>query len=108
MAKNRATRIVKFTVIGILALGVFGFLVMTLWNWLMPAIFGLKAINFWQALGLVILSKILFGGIHSHGRGHKHGGSRMRERWENMTPEEREKFREGIEGFCGPAKERNA
>ena len=71
-----------------IALG--GFIVMQLWNWLLPALFGWHLITFWQALGLLALSRILFGGWggSSHGPG--------RRRWERMTPEEREKFREQI------------
>jgi hypothetical protein len=82
----------------VLFVALFGFLVMALWNWLMPALFGLKTIGYWQGLGLFILSKILFGGFRgSTGRG-GYWRHRMRERWERMTPEEREKFRQG---FCG-------
>lgn len=72
---------------------VFGGCVMLLWNWIMPDLFGLPTINFWQAAGLLTLCKILFGGFggghHGHGHGHC-GGNRLRERWESMTPEERE------------------
>lgn len=46
---------------GVLAGTAFTFALMLLWNWLMPAIFGLTVITFWQALGLLALSKILFG-----------------------------------------------
>jgi hypothetical protein len=81
------------------AIAAFGFLVMDLWNWLAPEVFGLHTIGFWQALGLLILSKILFGGFHGKPGGHwRH---RMSERWQRMTPEEREKFREGIFSRCG-------
>lgn len=73
-----------------------GFSVMWLWNWLMPAIFGLVAINFWQALGLLALSKILFGGWKGGGHRHHRGGGpwagRFRRKWENMSEAEREKF----------------
>ncbi|MCH3995517.1 MAG: hypothetical protein LKE54_10855 [Prevotella sp.] len=69
----------------------FSAIVMLLWNWLMPDLFGLKDINFWHALGLLILSKILFGGmIHgemSHARHHY-----MSEKWHQMSPEERREF----------------
>lgn len=41
----------------------FGYVIMYLWNWLMPAIFGLTTITFWQAIGICLLSKILFGGF---------------------------------------------
>ena len=53
----------------ILAVGFFallGLAVMALWNWLMPEIFGLKKLTYWQAFGLFALSKILFQGIRFH------------------------------------------
>lgn len=72
---------------------VFGLAVMLLWNWLMPDLFGLQAISFWQAAGLLVLCKILFGGLGGHHHGHGcHHGNKLRERWENMTPEERERI----------------
>jgi hypothetical protein len=81
--------------LGLAAVAGFGAIVMLLWNWLAPAIFGATVINFWQALGLLVLSKILFGGF---GRGFgAHGrwdGNRnaIREKWMKMTPEERKDF----------------
>ena len=53
------------------------------------------AIAFWQALGLLVLCRMLFGGFGGHGRSHR---PPMREggRWEKMTPEEREKFRQDM------------
>ena len=73
-----------------------------LWNWLMPAIFGLHMITYWQSLGLLGLSWLLFGGpkLLPGGRG-GHWRHRMRERWEQMTPEEREKFSAGMRHGCG-------
>jgi len=88
----------KFFLIAIVAIGVFSFVVMSLWNWLMPAVFGLRVITFWQALGLLVLSKILLGGFRGRpGSGGWHWRRRMMERWEEMTPEEREKFRQGLQ-----------
>jgi hypothetical protein len=76
-----------------------GEVVMHLWNWLLPMLFGWHTLTFWQALGVLALCRILFG---SHGRG---GGSRWRGgkdgRWGRMTPEEREKFREKMRARCG-------
>jgi Ca2+/H+ antiporter, TMEM165/GDT1 family len=89
----RAPRIAVF---GLLALTVFGFVTMGLWNWLMPALVGLTRIGFWQALGLVVLSRVLFGGLHHHGWHQHHWRKRLLARWEQMTPEEREKLREGM------------
>jgi hypothetical protein len=91
-------RALKFVPLAILALAVCGFVTMSLWNWLMPTLFGLTQIGFWQALGLVVLSKILFGGFR-HGAWHQHHWrERLLARWEQMTPEERDKLREGLRG----------
>ena len=80
MDKYRMLRCLKVLAIVVVAVAVFGFVTMHLWNWLMPAIFGLKAITFGEALGLVILSKILFGGFHRHGGG-RGGRRQMQDRW---------------------------
>lgn len=92
--KNRwMKRVVKVAVIALVACAAGGVIVMNLWNWLAPAVFAGHRISFWQALGLLVLSRVLFGrfGWWSGHAGHWRG--RMRERWEKMTPEEREKLR---------------
>ena len=99
MSSHKVTKAIKVLLIAVVAVTVFGFVVKELWNALMPGIFGWRMITFWQALGLLVLSKILFGGFHRHGGSRKPWGNRMRERWESMTPEEREKFRQGMR--CG-------
>lgn len=75
-----------------------GEIVLRLWNWLLPSLFGWRQITFWQALGLLFLCRILFGGLGVRGSHGPNVSSRMRhrmaERWEQMTPEEREKVRE--------------
>lgn len=58
---SKGASIGKMIIFGVLAATAFTFALMFLWNWLMPAIFGLTVITFWQALGLLVLSKILFG-----------------------------------------------
>jgi len=100
MRSHRWVRVLKFLPFAVLFVALFGFVVMALWNWLAPALFGLKAIGYWQALGLVVLCRILFGGRGSmgHDRRWRH---RMMERWGRMTPEERERFRQGFYGRCG-------
>lgn len=95
---------VKIAVIGVIAVTVFGFVVMSLWNWLAP-VFGLHSLTFWQALGLLILSKILFGGFRG---GPGHAGDwrhRMKDRWEKMTPEQRAQFCHGMSGRSAAAGE---
>jgi hypothetical protein len=95
----RGLKILVFVALGVT---VFGFVVMALWNRLMPVVFGLHVISFWQALGLLVLSKILFGGFRGRPGFGMHWRQRMMERWEQMTPEEREKFRTGMRRGCGP------
>jgi hypothetical protein len=82
-----------------IALG--GQIVMHLWNWLLPALFGWHLITFWQALGILVLCRILFGGFGGHGFRRSGFRGRMGERWRNMTPEERERFRQGMRDRCG-------
>lgn len=62
--KSKGKFIAKAIVFGIIAAAAFTLGLMLLWNWLMPLIFGLSIITFWQALGLLALAKILFGGGH--------------------------------------------
>ena len=85
----------------IAACAVFGWLVATLWNWLMPPLFGLGAITFWQALGLFVLGRVLFGGFRGFGGHHRRHRHHMRERWRHMTPQERESFSRGLRDNCG-------
>jgi hypothetical protein len=77
----------------------FGELVMHLWNWLLPPLFGWHLIAFWQALGLLLLSRIFFGSWGSSGGNRGRRG--RRERWDKMTPEEREKLRQSWAARCG-------
>ena len=71
-----------------------GEIVRLLWNGLLPPLFGWPQINFWQALGLLVLCRILFGGSGSRGSMRSNMRRRMEERCANMTPEERERFRQ--------------
>jgi hypothetical protein len=84
-----------------LLIALLGSAVMWLWNWLTPPLFGWHLITFWQAVGILVLSKILFGGLRGGRGGHMHWRHRMKDRWEHMTPEEREKFHQGMRGRCG-------
>lgn len=94
IAPTAALAMVLFTFIG-------GEIVMHLWNWLLPGLFGWRLITFWQALGLLVLCRILFGRLGVRGPRGPSLRWRMRQRWERMTPEEREKFRERMRSRCG-------
>ena len=99
----------KWIILGPLALvmivvfiAIGGGVVQLLWNWLAPALFGWRQITFWQALGLLALCRILFGRFGRWGSPRSNLRRRMAERWERMTPEEREKYRQGFRGRCWP------
>lgn len=100
MKTNRILRGLKMALFGVVAVTTVGFVVMELWNVLMPSIFEVRAITFWQALGLLVLSKLLFGSFRPQ-MGGPRWRRRMHDRWQQMTPEEREKFKQGMRGRCG-------
>ncbi len=103
--RQRIFRVLMFLPLVVAFVALFGYVVMGLWNWLMPALFGLSAITYWQGLGLFILAKILFGGFRG-GAGSRGGWRhRMMERCERMTPEERERFRQAFAARWGTAPE---
>jgi len=87
--------ILKWTVACIFFVLLFGWVTMFLWNYLVPSLFNGPVINFWQALGLLLLSKILlsgFGGKHHHGGG-MHWKHRYYEKLSGMSSEDRERFK---------------
>ncbi|MGB9454679.1 MAG: hypothetical protein WCB12_01460 [Bryobacteraceae bacterium] len=75
----------------LLFIAIGGEVVLQLWNWLLPPIFGWRQITFWQALGMLALCRILFGGF----------GGRGFPRSRRMTPEVRERFRQRMRERCG-------
>jgi hypothetical protein len=102
MRKKRILLIAPLAILGmVIFVWIGGELVMHLWNWLLPALFGWRQIGFWQALGLLALCRILFGGFRLSGGDRSDFRRRMAERCERMTPEEREKFRQGFFGRWG-------
>ena len=83
-------------IFGTAAVLLFGYIVMLLWSGILPAVVtGVKAISFLQALGILVLSKILFGGFGGRGRwrGSPAWKEKMKSRFDKMTPEEKEKFK---------------
>ena len=111
--KRKLKKLIWIAPVAIVAMVLFvtigGVIVMQLWNWLLPPLFGVRMIGFWQALGILVLCRILFGGFGMSGSGRSHAGSRhvgdriadrivdrVSERVNNMTPEERERFRERL------------
>ena len=116
MAMSRKKKMFLFAPFALLAFVLFialgGELVRLLWNMLLPPLFGVAEITFWQALALLALCRILFGGLGMRGSGH-HGSRRamssaferafhrMDASWDQMTPEERERFRQRMRDRFG-------
>ena len=100
MRRSKFGRIVGFILLAFAGVFIFGNIVMLLWNALLPALFHFPLITFWQALGLLVLSKILFGGFRG---GPRFGGrrDRLRQALRNMSPEERERFKQEWGNRCG-------
>ncbi len=103
--RTLAMKILAGIGLGILGVGLlflFGWVVMLLWNWLMPDIFGLKTLTYWKAWGLLALSCILFGRI---GSGGSRGGGSDRKRKRRLRTYLREQYeaekRRSGEGTAG-------
>ncbi len=103
-----ALRIVGLVMAGVVAAAVFsllfGWLVFLLWNWLMPALFGFKTITFWQAFGILLLSKLVFSGFsgphHRGGHGWHHDPRPWHHhRWHKERGGEEGRLREAREGW---------
>lgn len=100
---NKGLKIVMWVGLGILFVALIGLLTMNLWNWLMPTLFGLPAINLLQTFGLLLLSKILFGFGGKSGGGARHWKMKkqMYDKFQSMSPEDRERFKNRMkEKWC--------
>jgi hypothetical protein len=96
-------RAAKFIAIAVVMFGVFGFATMLLWNVLIPDLFHGPFLTFWQAVGLLVLSHILFHSFGGRWHGtcaHRHWRHRFEAKLAAMTPEEREKFKEEYNHHC--------
>ena len=83
---------------------IFSVAVMYLWNAILPEVLGVHIITFWQAMGILVLSKILFGGfgLNHHNRSHIHHTQEMREKWMNLSQEEKDKMKNEWRGRFNP------
>ena len=101
---NKGKKFLKIFAVGVVCLLVVGGVIMLLWNWLVPHLFSGPQITFWQALGLFLLAKILFGGWRG-GKCRNGGGVAWKNRYYDklaaMSPEERESFKKRMsEKWC--------
>ncbi len=105
MKDYKFLKFIKFFVLGFAIVSLLVFIVMSLWNWLVPELFNGPSINFWQAGGILLLSKILFWGFGHHG----HHNSERKEFWKKkfqekmctMSPEDRERLQAKLRSKCG-------
>ena len=97
-----ARRVLFFILFGALAIFIFSGAVMLLWNNVLAPVVNISTITFWQALGILVLSKILFSGFRGGwGPRRYYWKQRMAQKWNNMTPEERDKFKQEWQRRCG-------
>ena len=109
---NKVVKFLMWVVFGVLLIALFTYVTQQLWNWLVPQLFSGPLISFWQALGLLVLSKIIFGGFgnkchhgHSH---HAPWKQKMQEKFSHMSAEERDAFKRKMwEKWC-PGEKKNA
>lgn len=105
MTQARNTRTRRMVALAVLVLTTFvvfiavgGVAVLQLWNWLLPPLFGVPEVTFWQALGILALCRILFGGFGDLTRGRSGSRRRTAEPWQRLSPEEQERLRQGAAG----------
>jgi hypothetical protein len=97
-----AKKIIGFIVLALAVTALLSFVVMGLWNNILAVVLNVSVITFWQALGILVLSKILFGGFKGGWGGHRghYWKKEMQEKWHTMTPEEREKIKQEWRSRC--------
>lgn len=94
--------IVPLVILGMLLfIFIGGEIVLHLWNWLLPSLFGWREITFWQGLGLLALCRILFGGHGLHSSARSKARRRMEEHREHRSTEERERLRQAVREHWG-------
>ena len=96
-------RAIGFILLALAAIALLSYVVMSLWNCILVVVLGVKIISFWQATGILVLSKILFGGFKKgfggH-QGHSEWKEKMRYKCEKMSPEEKEHFKQEWRNKC--------
>ncbi|WP_343522769.1 hypothetical protein [Pedobacter sp.] len=100
---SKGKKFIFFLPVVALIAAALGFVVMYLWNWILPEVAHAGRLNFWQAIGLLVLCRILFGNFNKGGGGHafREKAHNMRAKWHSMNEEERAKFKEEYKRRCG-------
>lgn len=105
--RKRPGRFLFFGVMAVAAIFGFSAIVMLLWNAILPSLLHVGIIGYWQAMGLLVLSKILFGSMGPGGRRRHFGGPphHLKEKFMNMSEEEKAAFKEHWQKQWGKAAE---
>lgn len=96
MRRHWLMKVAAFLVFAPIFVAALTFVVMSLWNALIPSLFAGPVLGFWQAAGLLVLCRILFGGFRGRGGPHRWGHRGWYDRWHRMSADERERFRDGM------------
>jgi hypothetical protein len=112
MRRFRFSQVLRFILFAALFVGLMGFVVMSLWNVTLPLLVrGVSAITFWQAIALLVLSRLLFGGFRGPWNRPDFGNfkrdqwkGRMTEHWQKLTPEQRDRMRQFWGNRCRPGR----
>ncbi len=100
------TKIIGFSILAIAFAALLAYVVMLLWNGVLAQVVAVSTISFYQAIGLLVLSKILFGGFPSgknhcnHCSGGGHWKNELKEKWHTMSPEERDQMKQEWRNRC--------
>jgi hypothetical protein len=107
--RDRMYRVVLHVAFGVTVAGliaaVFGYFVMLLWNGVLPQVTAARSISYWQAVGLLLLARILVGGLKGHGGCHGHGYRHGKRSWREYDQWWNEVGRQSFETFAGTPKE---
>jgi hypothetical protein len=99
--ESRIKRGVLFVPIFIGGLFLFTLFIQLLWNGVLTSVVpAIKTVSYWQAMGILALSKLLFG-FNMGGRSRRHWKQKMEEKWHHMSPEERERLKAEWKNRCG-------
>jgi hypothetical protein len=106
MKRFSVGRFLKFVVMAVACVALLGFVTMSLWNWLVPVLFSGPIISFWQALGLLLLSKLLLSGFGRGGgpwgeKGHQRWKEKMKAKMQHMSVEEKARFKQNLSKCMG-------
>ena len=98
--QRRPARVAFFVLMLLAAAAAAGGLVMALWNAVLVEALGAKPLGYWQALGLLLLCRVLFGKWGPRRMGPPGGPKAMGEKWGSMSPEQRAGFRAHWKARC--------